>query len=397
MPIEILESHDLSAEMGSISSLDIDIDINANKRQHIFKRLKEEFGEDNFLSVCTFGTNATKSAIKTACKGLGISDDIANHLSSLVPFERGSLWTIEECLYGNEEKEREPITQFINIVDQHEGLRETVLKIQGLVNQRGTHAGGVIVLNNHYVEQNALMKSADGTYTTQFNLDDTQALGAIKMDLLSLDAMTKIQEAMNYLLKDKAIPKERTLRETFYKDFHPDVIDTTSKELFELASTGTVQDLFQFSTAVGYGAVTSTKPSNLIEMMAINSVMRLMNRLGETPLATFAKFKEDIGLWYKEMESYGLTDEEVAIMEEHLLKLVGIADTQESVMLIAMDERVAKFSMEEATFLRKTIAGSSKEKIEKLKNTFYTNGERQGTRKEFLDYIWEVQIGAQLG
>ena len=80
-----------------------------------------------------------------------------------------------------------------------------------------------------------------------------------------------------------------------------------------------------------------------------------------------------------------------------MLKLVGIADTQESVMLIAMDERVAKFSMEEATFLRKTIAGSSKEKIEKLKNTFYTNGERQGTRKEFLDYIWEVQIGAQLG
>lgn len=383
--------------MGSIKSLDIDIDINANKRQDIFRRLKDEFGEDNFLQVSTFGTQAPKSAVKTSCKGLGIPDDVGNYIASMIPFERGSLWDIKDCLYGNEEKHRKPIKQFVNEVRKYEGLEEMLLKVQGLIDKRSTHAGGVLVLNNHYVEQNALMKSPDGAHVTQFNLDDTQTMGGIKMDLLSLDALTKIQETFNYLLKDKVIKKEETLRKTFAKYFHPDVIDKESKELFELASSGTVQDLFQFSTAVGYGAVTSTKPSNLIEMMAINSVMRLMNRLGETPLATFAKFKEDISLWYKEMESYNLTEEEVAIMEEHLLKLVGIADTQESVMLIAMDERIAKFTMEEATFLRKTIAGSSKEKIEKLEKMFYSNGERQGTRKEFLDYIWEVQIGAQLG
>lgn len=397
MPIEILETHDLSAEMGSIKSLDIDIDINANKRGHIFERLKKEFGEDNFLQVCTFGKAKSRSAVKTACRGLNIPDEDANYIAALIPSERGKDWSIEDCLFGNEEKNRKPVTQFINEVEKHEGLKETVLKIQGLIDKRGTHAGGVIILNQHYTKQNALMRSPDGSLVTQYNLDDTQDMGGIKMDLLSLDALVKIQETFNHLLKDGVIEKEETLRKTFYKYFHPDVLDLESKELFELAGTGTVQDLFQFSTAVGYGAITKATPHNLIEMTAINSVMRLMNRLGEAPLETFAKFKKDINLWYQEMKSFGLNKEEMKIMEEHLLKLSGVADTQESVMLITMDERIAKFTMEEATFLRKTIAGSSKETIEKLKNLLYTKGEKQGARKEFLDYIWEVQIGAQLG
>lgn len=395
--LEIPAFRHISSEMANISSLDIDIDINATKRQHIFNRLKEEFGEDNFLQVSTVMTEAPKSAVKTACRGLGISDDVANYLSSLIPFERGSLWDIKDCLYGNEKKQRKPIKQFVDEIAKYDKLEETVLKVQGLINGRSTHAGGVVVLNSHYIEQNALMRSGDGTAITQFNLEDTQALGAIKMDLLSLDALTKIQENFNYLIKDGVINKEDSLRKTFEKYFRPDRLDIDGKEIFELASSGTVQDLFQFSTEVGYGAVTHAKPNNMIDLMALNSIMRLMNRLGKTPLETFAEFKENIQLWYDEMKEYNLTQDEIQFMEEHLLKLSGIADTQESAMLLAMDKRMCGFNVQEATQLRKVIAGSNEKNLRELKELIYRKGKKQGTSENLLNYFWEVQLGAQLG
>ena len=143
--------------------------------------------------------------------------------------------------------------------------------------------------------------------------------------------------------------------------------------------------------------MTHAKPENMIDLMALNSIMRLMNRLGESPLTTFAKFKENIQLWYDEMDDYGLTPDEVELMEEHLLKLSGIADTQESAMLLAMDERMCGFNLQEATKLRKVIAGSNEKNLKELKDLVYDKGRALGTSENLLRYFWEVQLGAQLG
>ena len=69
--------------------LDIDTDIQGNRRNKCIRALKNKYGEFHAIEVATFGTEKAKSAIKTACRGLGIDTDIAAYISSFIESERG--------------------------------------------------------------------------------------------------------------------------------------------------------------------------------------------------------------------------------------------------------------------------------------------------------------------
>lgn len=393
--IEIPYWRHLSANMGSISSLDIDVDLNGSKKSHVFDRIRKSFGNDRFIQVCTMGTEGSKSAVQTACRGLGYDLEIGKYLSSLIGFEHGENWSILDCLEGNEEKDRKPNREFINEIEKYPKLKETALKIEGLINKRSVHAGGCLILNESYVKTNALMKSPSGTHITQFNLEDSQAMGNIKYDFLTIESLQKIQTAMDLLLDEGLMEWQGSLRKTFNKYLHPEVIDKENPKLFEMASSGKIPDLFQFSTSIGHSAITKVKPVNLIEMTATNSLMRLQSDGTEQPIDAFVRFKEDIGLWYEEMREWGLNSDEIEVMKEHLLPLNGVADTQESVMLMAMDKRVASFTIEEATFLRKSIAKKSEEVARKVKSLLFERGRENGASDALLSYVW-YQISRML-
>ena len=116
--------------------------------------MREERGELNVLQVCTFGTEGTRSAIAAAGRGYrspqypnGLDVEITQYLSGMIPQERGFLWTIDEVIHGNPEKDRKPIQSFISEVNKYPGLLEIIQSIEGLVNKRGQHASGVILYN----------------------------------------------------------------------------------------------------------------------------------------------------------------------------------------------------------------------------------------------------------
>ena len=95
---------------------DIDIDLAPSKLPKIFKEIREERGEFGLIQVCTFGTEGTKSAILTACRGYrsedypdGIDVDDAQYISSLVPSERGFLWSLKDLIEGDPDKGRKPL------------------------------------------------------------------------------------------------------------------------------------------------------------------------------------------------------------------------------------------------------------------------------------------------
>ena len=173
--------------------------------------------------------------------------------------------------------------------------------------------------------------------------------------------------------------------------------DTGDSRFYKIASENTVPDLFQFQTDIMQQALKKAKPSNLIELMAINSIVRLMSDGEEQPIDTFVKHRFNLDLWYEEMKEWGLTEEEIKVVEEYLLLLNGVADTQEIAMQLAMDERIASFTMQEATKLRKGIAKKKVEVIEEIHQMFMKKGLENGTSEQMLKYIWEVQIGRQLG
>ena len=117
---------------------DIDIDLTPSKRGKVFEALRKERGELNVIQVCTYGTEGTRSAIAAACRGYrsefftdGIDTDTAQYLSSLIPQERGFLWSIHDAVYGNEEKGRTPITALVIELDKYPGLLEIIESIDG--------------------------------------------------------------------------------------------------------------------------------------------------------------------------------------------------------------------------------------------------------------------------
>ena len=135
---------------------DIDLDLCPSKRPRILNEIKKERGQffrpdidglsrENLgcTLIATFGTEGTRSTILTACRGYraegfpdGIDVDTAQYLSSLIPSERGFLWSLSDVVNGNPEKDRKPITLFINEVNQYPGLLDIMIGIEGLVNKR---------------------------------------------------------------------------------------------------------------------------------------------------------------------------------------------------------------------------------------------------------------------
>src|SRR5699024_11676522 len=112
------------------------------KRQRIIKALKQNFGKDRVLQVSTYGTEGSKSALKTAARGLDVPDTEAQYIASFIPSERGQQWSLHDCIHGNPDKDRAPVTQFINELEKYPNLLETALKIGDIIVRSGIQEGG---------------------------------------------------------------------------------------------------------------------------------------------------------------------------------------------------------------------------------------------------------------
>ena len=281
---------------------------------------KHEFFKENLgcTLVATFGTETTKSAIQTACRGYrseehseGIDVDEAQYLSSLVPSERGFLWPIHDVVYGNADKDRRPVTAFLATIKQYPGLLDIIMRIEGLINKRSSHASGVILFDEDPYEFGCFMKTPKGEITTQFDLHDCEYMGLTKYDFLVTEVQDKLVQAINLMQEDGAIEPELSLREVYDKYFHPNVLPIDDIKYWKPIQDVAVLGLFQFDSDVGAQAARKIKPSSILELADANGLMRLMtNEKGqETPMEKYVRYKNNINLWYREMTEYGLTKE----------------------------------------------------------------------------------------
>ena len=335
---------------------DIDIDTEGAQRQVIIELVKEKYGTENVLNICTFTTEKTKSAVLSACRGLGLDVDVAQGIAGMIPSERGQLWPFNDVVNGNPEKNRKPVKQFIDEISKYEGLRETIEGIEGLVSGRSQHASGVYVYKDGFLNQNAMMKTTKGYPVTQFNMQDSDAMGGLKLDFLTINALDRIRKCMDLLIEYGKIEWQGSLRATYNKYLHPDALELDNPEMFKLLYSGEVINAFQFDTNVGLQALGKIKPQNFKEVAAANSLMRLAADHGESSLDKFARFKNNIDDWYNEMRKNELTEHEMKVLENHLIPTYGICDTQEVMMEISMDPKISHFTLVQANKLRKGIA-----------------------------------------
>ena len=394
---------------------DIDLDLCPSKRPIILKRIKEERGQ-NFLDsiddlsrknlgctlIATYGTEGTRSTILTACRGYrsedypdGIDVDTAQYLSSLIPQERGFLWSLDDIINGNLDKGRKPSTLFINEVNQYPGLLEIMEGIEGLVNKRSSHASGVILFDEDPYEFGCFMRTPKGEVITQYDLHMCEACGMTKYDFLVTEVQDKLTEAIRLLQKYGEIDENLTLREVYNKYFHPSVLPINDAKCWEALQKNNVLNIFQFDSEVGGQAAKKIKPTNILEMADANGLMRLMTaeKGQESPMEKYIRFKNDISLWYKEMTKYGLTADEQKTLEPYFLSSHGVPPSQEQLMRMLMDEGICHFSLKDANAARKIVGKKQMSKIPALHQQILDQAASPALGK----YVWECGVGPQMG
>lgn len=379
---------------------DIDIDLTPSKRKLIFKKIREELGELRLLQVATFGTEGTKSAVLSACRGYrteecpeGIDIDTAQYIAGLIPSERGVLWTLSEAMYGNEEKDRKPIQEFIREVDKYPGLYDIMTGIEGLVNKRSQHASGVILYNEDPWNNCAIMRSPNGDLTTQFSLHDAEALGNTKFDFLVTEICDKIAQTIELLQNDGLIEKELSLKQVYQKYLHPSVINLDDEKIWDALVNRKIVSLFQFNSDCGEQAIAAIKPRNPLEMMMANALMRLTSEKGkERPLDRYVRLKGDMNQWYRECRDCGLTEEEIKVLEPYYLPVYGCPTTQEKLLLLCMEPKLGNFSLADANAARKICAKKQLNKIPELHKKFVESC----PRPIIGEYVWKTAIEPQM-
>ena len=378
---------------------DIDVDLAPSKRPEVFKRIREERGEFGLVQVATFGTEGTKSAILTACRGYrseeypeGIDVDIAQYMSSLIPQERGFLWTIDEVVNGNEEKDRKPVTSFIKEVNNYPGLLDIISSIEGLICRRGIHASGVILYDEDPFETAAFMRAPNGAITTCYDLHDAEAAGDTKYDFLVTEVSDKIIQCLD-MLRQHGVIENLSLRETYNKYLHPEVMDTTQSTLWDHLAAGDILDVFQFNSGVGLAIAKKLKPTNPLEMTSANAMMRLMSEKGkESQQDRYVRIKnQGLQAFDREMRQHHLSEDMIDILHKHCDTYYGCCAIQEQMMEILMD--AAQFSLSEANNARKIVAKKQMSKIPELRQLVY----EKVNNPDAADYVWEVAVAPQLG
>lgn len=342
---------------------DIDIDISPTLRPKVFEKIREERGELGCVQICTYGTISTKAAIKTAMRGYrseefpeGIDLDEAEYISSLVPSERGFLYSLSDCFYGNKEKGRTPNSKFIQAVESYPGLKDILLGIEGLISQRSIHASGVGFYDqDDPYDEACFMKAKDGSIITQWSLHDQEYAGTTKIDVLVTQQMDIMAQCIKMLQEHGRMDSSLTLRQAYDKYVHPDVLPMEDDKLWDAIDKTDTLALFQLVSDVGSQTVKKLHPRDVQTLNDCNGIMRLMaDDSGESPTDRYARIQKHPEQWDREMDSYGLTKEEQSVIKEYVNN--GVLIDQESLMRIVMDKRVCGFSLGESNSARKTVA-----------------------------------------
>lgn len=383
-----------------VSVLDVDVDIEGGRRKQVLDHLRKVYGEDRVANVATFGTEKSKSAILTACRGLGIDVDIAQYLASMIASDRGMLRTLDQTFYGDEENDFAPNKQFVyEMTENYPEVWQVAKKIEGLVCRLGEHAGGVIFVDEDFENSTALMRAPNGDIMTQFDLHDCEDCSLIKYDLLSVEAMDKIHICLDLLCEQNYIERKETLRETYENVIGIYNLVREAPQMWQMVWNHEIQSLFQMEKQSGIQGIALTHPQSVDDLAVLNSVIRLMaqEKGAEQPLNKFARFKNDIQLWYDEMDKYGLTKEEQELLEPVVKLSYGISESQEKFMQLVQMPECGGFDLTWADKLRKSIAKKNPAAYEELQKEYFEIVEKKGLSKNLCNYVWNVLVATSRG
>ncbi len=350
-----------------ISLPDIDVDFDDDGRYEVLKYVTEKYGAEKVAHIITFGTMATKMAIKDVAKVLEVPLAEANRLARLVPDRlpdvngKSPKVNFKNCLKYDKAFSAEQ-------QNPDEKIRETMKyaeQLEGNVRNTGVHACGVIICRDDITDwvPVSMATDADGekVLTTQYEGSIIEDTGLIKMDFLGLKTLSIIKETLYNIKHRHGI------------DLDIENIPLDDKATFDLYCKGNTTSTFQFESPGMQNSLRSLQPSKFEDLIAMNALYRpgpmdyiptfIARKHGEEPI-----------------------EYDIPCMKKYLEETYGVTVYQEQVMLLS--RQLANFTRGESDMLRKAMGKKQIDKMQKLKKKFMEQGQANGHAEATLEKIW---------
>ena len=336
-----------------ISMPDFDIDFCVNGRDAVIDYVSNKYGNNMVSQIITYGTLSAKAVIRDVGRILGYPYGLVDQVAKLVPFDIGI--TITEALKKSDElseryKNDEDVESIINLS----------LKLEGLVRNAGTHAGGVIIAPSELSNFMPLYKVDDEVGTvTQFDKDDAESIGLIKFDFLGLKTLTVIQKSIDIINAYDRKNNKNTSKTLNIKD-----ISLDDKKTYKLLSFARTVGIFQLESTGMRDLIKRMQPKKFDDIIALVALFRpgtLSSKQGEESVVdTFIKRRKQ--------NNPDLIPYTHDLLMPILKDTYGCIVYQEQVMQIA--QKLANFSQGRADILRKAMGKKDDDLMAEQKDGF---------------------------
>ncbi|OGJ55592.1 DNA polymerase III subunit alpha [Candidatus Peribacteria bacterium RIFCSPHIGHO2_02_FULL_52_16] len=342
-----------------ITMPDFDIDFADTRRDEVLNYVREKYGRDRVIQICTFGTLAARAAVKDVGRAYGVPFLEMNNLAKLILDRPGT--KLKDALATDELKAA---------YDQNEMYRkiiDTALKLEGKARHVSVHACGVIITEKPAENYTPLQRAPkdDETIITQYSAKPLEALGLLKIDFLGLMNLTVIQTTL--LIIERLHGTKIDLAK----------IPTEDKETFRLLQHGDTTGVFQLESVGMRRYLKQLKPTVFGDITAMVSLYR------PGPMEWIPSFiKRKHGT---EKVRYA-HDDLKAILEP----TYGIGVYQEQVLQMA--QVFAGFSLGEADLLRRAIGKKIKKELMAQREKFIAGAVKKKYSKELAEEIFDDVI-----
>jgi error-prone DNA polymerase len=335
---------------------DIDVDFEHERREEIMQYIYGKYGRDRAGIVATVTQVHWKGAVRDLGKAMGLSTDAINVLS------KSKYEFTEDWFEG-----KAPDSSSFSSQDPHlRKVLELTGQYIGFPRQLGQHTGGFVITRGKLHELCPILNARmEGRTNVEWNKDDIEALGFMKVDVLALGMLTCIRKAFD--LAKKHYNLNLTLAN----------IPQDDPKVYEMISHADTLGVFQIESRAQMSMLPRLRPKNFYDLVIEVAIVRpgpiqgdmvhpyLKRRNGEEPIVFPSKELEEI-----------------------LGRTLGVPLFQEQAMEIAIV--AAGFTPAEADGLRRSMATfKSKGKVSWHKEKLVNGMVKKGYTEEFAQRVFK--------
>ena len=321
-----------------VSMPDFDIDFCQNRRDEVIEYVNNKYGKECVAHIITFGTLASRAAIRDVGRVLEIPYSEIDQFAKLFPYNPANPLSLDESI--NSDKN---LKEMVASDERLSNVVDISLKLEGLHRHASTHAAGVVIGDSSIINIVPLYKDPNTSVNaTQFSMKYVEKAGLIKFDFLGLTTLSIIQDSIK-LIKEN------------HSNFDLKHIPMDDKKTFQQLSKGEAIGIFQLESN-GMGSVLrQLQPDKFEEIIAVVALFR-PGPMDHIPSFCNRKHgKEKIEYLHP-------------LLEKVLEETYGIIVYQEQVMQIA--QVLSNYTLGEADLLRRAMGKKIQKEMDAQKNRF---------------------------